>query len=117
MDYINFVDIESKKIYDLGKASEAKLYLPFLAHKYAGKPVVIFGDETHCYLEDKYLLKDYGGEYEPLSITGENINIDKLYEAEISDEEFKKVFLKMGGKIVSNLETFVDHEYPDAISK
>ena len=112
MDYINFVDIESKKIYDLGKVNEAKLYLPFLVHKYAGKPVVIFGDETHCYLEDKYLLKAYGGEYEEHSITEEeDYDIDDLFEQEMSDEEFANIFEKIGGKIIRNLEDFVDYKY------
>lgn len=117
MDYINFVDIESKKIYDLGKASEAKFYLPFLAHKYAGKPVVLYGDETHCYLEDKYLLKAYGGEYEEISFTGEDYDIDALFESEIGDEEFANIFEKIGGKIIRNLEDFVNPKYFDLREK
>lgn len=43
MDYISFVDIENKKIYDIGKRSSAKYYLPFLAYKYHEKPVVVYG--------------------------------------------------------------------------
>ena len=117
MDYINFIDIEAKKIYDLGKANEAKLYIPFLAYKYAGKPVVLYGDETHCYLEDKYLVKGYGGEYEELSITGEYYNIDSLFESEMSDEEFANIFEKIGGKIIRNLEDFVDCKYFDLKEK
>ena len=47
LEYINLVDIENKRIYNLGKITEAKYYLPYFADKFSGKPTILFGDETH----------------------------------------------------------------------
>ena len=43
MDYISFVDIENKKVYDIGKKSSAKYYLPYLAYKYQGNQLLSMG--------------------------------------------------------------------------
>ena len=114
MDYISFVDIKNKKIYDIGKRSSAKYYLPFLAYKYQGKPVVIYGDETHGYLEDKYEVKEYGGEYEEYFIENENIDGNILDDITMSIEEFKEIFEKIGGKVVTNLEDYIRYKYRPA---
>ena len=111
MDYISFVDIENKKIYDIGKRSSAKYYLPFLAYKYQGKPVVIYGDETHGYLEDKYEVKEYGGEYEECLIENENIDGNILDDITMSIEEFREIFEKIGGKALTNLEDYIRYKY------
>ena len=37
LDYISLVDIENKKMYDLGKITEAKYYLPYFADKFNGE--------------------------------------------------------------------------------
>ena len=109
MDYINFVDINNKKIYDLGKRIEAKCYLPYLANKYADKPIVLFGDETHCYLENTYERREFGGEYEECSMANENWkDFDISHpDAEMSLDNFNEVFNKIGGKIISNLQDYV----------
>ena len=111
MDYISFVDIENKKIYDIGKRSSAKYYLPFLAYKYQGKPVVVYGDETHGYLEDKYEVKEYGGEYEECLIENENIDGNILDDITMSIKEFQEIFEKIGGKVVTNLEDYIRYKY------
>ena len=75
MDYISFVDIENKRIYDLGKRCNAKYYLPFMAYSFQGKPVIIFGDETHSFLEKKYEIKEYGiyEEYQVKNVKKKNL--------------------------------------------
>ena len=111
MDYISFVDIENKKIYDIRKRSSAKYYLPFLAYKYQGKPVVIYGDETHGYLEEKYAIKEYSGEYEECLIENENIDGNILDDITMSIKEFQEIFEKIGGKVVTNLEDYIRYKY------
>ena len=111
MDYISCVDIENKKIYDIGKRSSAKYYLPFLAYKYQGKPVVIYGDETHGYLEEKYAIKEYSGEYEECLIENENIDGNILDDITMSIKEFQEIFEKIGGKVVTNLEDYIRYKY------
>ena len=111
MHYIKFVDIENKKIYDIGKRSSAKYYLPFLAYKYQGKPVVVYGDETHGYLEEKYDTKEYGGEYEEYSLGNENIDSNILDDIEMSIAEFQEIFEKIGGKVITNLEDYIRYKY------
>ena len=111
MDYISFVDIKNKRIYDIGKRSSAKYYLPFLAYKYQGKPVVVYGDETHEYLEEKYEVKEYGGEYEEYLIGNENINSNILDDITMSIKEFQEIFDKIGGKVVTNLEDYIRYKY------
>lgn len=115
MDYIKFVDIENKKIYDISKRSSAKYYLPYLAYKYQGKPVVVYGDETHGYLEDKYMTKEYGGEYEEHFIENENIDGNILDDITMSIEEFREIFEKIGGKVVTNLEDYIRYKYRPAL--
>ena len=110
-DYISFVDIENKRIYDLGKRSEAKHYLPFMAYKFQGKPIVFFGDETHCYLEDKYETEEYGGEYEDYSLGNEDWNTHLLTDIKMSKAEFNEIFEKIGGKVVTNLEDYIRYKY------
>ena len=111
MDYISFVDIENKKIYDIGKRYSAKYYLPFLAYKYHGKPVVVYGDETHGYLEEKYDTKEYGGEYEECLLGNENIDSNILDDIEMSIAEFQEIFGKIGGKVTTNLEDYIRYKY------
>ena len=84
MDYISLVDIENKKMYDLGKITEAKYYLPYFADKFNGKPIILFGDETHPQLDDEYVLKEYGGEYEECFVGNENCNDDILCDINIT---------------------------------
>ena len=103
--------VENKKIYDIGKRSSAKYYLPFLAYKYQGKPVVVYGDETHEYLEEKYEVKEYGGEYEEYLIGNENINSNILDDITMSIKEFQEIFDKIGGKVVTNLEDYIRYKY------
>ena len=109
MDYINLVDVKNKKMYDLGKRSSAKFYLPYAAYIFNGKPIVIFGDETHSFLEDKYELKQYGGEYDECSL--ENYDADILTDIEMSYAEFEEIFEKIGGKEISNLEEYIRYKY------
>lgn len=111
MEYISFVDIENKKIYDIGKRSSAKYYLPFLAYKYKGKPVVVYGDETHEYLEEKYKINKYGGEFEECLIENENIDSNILDDITMSIAEFYEIFDKIGGKVVTNLEDYIRYKY------
>ena len=114
MEYISFVDIENKKIYDIGKRSSAKYYLPFLAYKYKGKPVVVYGDETHEYLEEKYKINKYGGEFEECLIENENIDSNILEDITMSIAEFYEIFDKIGGKVVTNLEDYIRYKYRPA---
>ena len=111
MDYISFVDIKNKRVYDIGKRFSAKYYLPFLAYKYQGKQVVVYGDETHGYLEEKYDTKEYGGEYEECSLGNENIDSNILDDITMSIEEFQEIFDKIGGKVVTNLEDYIRYKY------
>lgn len=111
MDYISFVDIENKKMYFLGKPSHAKFYLPFLAYKFQGNPIVLFGDETHENLEEKYNTKNFGGEYEECLIQDEDIDTDILTDIEMSTAEFNDIFKKIGGKVVTNLENHIRYKY------
>lgn len=111
MDYISLVDIENKRMYDLGKITEAKYYLPYFADKFNGKPIVIFGDESHPQLEDKYALKKYGGEYEDYSINDENYNDDVLSDIDMSRMEFREIFEKIGGKVITNLNDYIRYKY------
>lgn len=113
MDYISLVDIENKRMYDLGKITEAKYCLPYFADKFYGKPIVLFGDETHPQLEDKYVLKEYGGEYEDCSINDENYNDDVLSDIDMCRLEFKEIFEKIGGKIITNLNDYIRYKYHD----
>lgn len=116
MDYLSFVDIENKKIYDIGKRSCAKYYLPFLAYKYKNKPIILFGDETHCYLDEKYKKKEYGGEYEEYLMENENIDCDILDNINMSIAEFEDIFDKIGGKVVTNLEDYIRYKYRPELS-
>lgn len=111
MDYISFVDIENKRIYDLGKRCIAKYYLPFMAYKFQGKPVIIFGDETHGFLEEKYEIKKYGGIYEEYHMENEDFDGNILDDIEMSKKEFNEIFEKIGGKIITNLEDYIRYKY------
>lgn len=111
MDYINFVDIENKKIYDLGKYFMAKHYLPYFAYKYNNKPIIFYGDETHNYLEDRYNLKQYGGEYEEGLIEHEDYNDEILLNIEMPLCEFNEIFDKIAGKEITNLEDYIRYKY------
>ena len=110
MDYIRFVDLENKKVYDLGKRSEAKYYLPFLAHQFQGRPVVLYGDETHCYLEDKYETEEYR-EYKECLLSCKDFGINNLNNNEMSMADFNKIFEEIGGKVVDNLEYHVQRKH------
>lgn len=110
-DYISFVDIENKKIYDIGKRNEAKYYLPYLASKFQDKPIIFFGDETHCFLEDKYEIKEYGGEYDEISWEYEDYDSDILDDINMSGKEFNEIFEKVGGKVITNLEDYIRYKY------
>lgn len=111
LDYISLVDIENKRMYDLGKITEAKYYLPYFADKFYGKPIVIFGDESHPQLEDKYELKKYGGEYEDCSISNEDCNDDILSDIDMCRLEFKEIFENIGGKVITNLNDYIRYKY------
>ena len=50
MDYISFVDIENKKIYDIGKSSSAKEEFQEIFEKIGGKVVTNLED----YIRYKY---------------------------------------------------------------
>ena len=113
LDYISLVDIENKRMYDLGKITEAKYYLHYFADKFYGKPIVIFGDEAHPQLEDKYELKKYGGEYEEYFVIDENYNDDVLSDIDICRLEFKEIFEKIGGKVITNLNDYIRYKYHD----
>lgn len=110
-DYISLVDITSKSIYDLGKATSAKHLLPYFAHIFHGQPVVIFGDETHGYLEDEYLSTRYGGEYEEVNVDYGKIDSNALDEVTMSYKEFSEIFEKIGGKVITNLEDYIRYKY------
>ena len=111
MDYISLVDIENKRIYNLGKITEAKYYLPYFADKFNGKPIILFGDETHSYLDDKYVLKEYGGEYEECFVGNENCNDDILCDINMCRLEFVDIFEKIGGKVITNLNDYIRYKY------
>lgn len=113
-DYISLVDVNNKRIYDLGKATSAKHLLPYFAHIFLGQPVVVFGDETHGYLEDKYLPTNYGGEYEEANVDYGKIDSNALDEVNMSHKEFSEIFEKIGGKVITNLEDYIRYKYtPD----
>lgn len=111
MNYYRLVDIQNKTLYDLGKASEAKFYLPFFADMYKNKEILLFGDETHGLLDDKYELKEYGGDYDEGSF--ENLSIDRnlLGDIEMSYNEFYYIFEKIGGEIITNLHSYIRFKY------
>lgn len=111
MDYISFVDVENKRIYHLGKRCDVKYYLPFMGYKFQGKPVIIFGDETHSFLEGKYVTKKYGGIYEEYKIENEDFDDSILDDVEMSKNEFNEVFEKIGGKMITNLEDYIRYKY------
>lgn len=111
LEYISLVDIENKRIYNLGKITEAKYYLPYFADKFSGKPTILFGDETHSYLDDKYVLKEYGGEYEECFVENENCNDDILFDVNMCKLEFIDIFEKIGGKVITNLNDYIRYKY------
>ena len=111
LDYISLVDIENKKMYDLGKITEAKYYLPYFADKFNGKPIILFGDETHPQLDDEYVLKEYGGEYEECFVGNENCNDDILCDINMCRLEFVDIFEKIGGKVITNLNDYIRYKY------
>lgn len=107
-DYYYFVDIEKQQIQSLGKKSEAKRYLPFLAYKYQNKPVCIYGDETHCFIEEKYV---YDLKFNEVDTILNDIDITKLKDIEISVEEFYGIIEKIGGKEINNLNDYIRYKY------
>lgn len=82
-----------------------------MAYKFQGKPVIFFGDEIHNYLEEKYEVKEYGGEYESHLIEDEDIDINILEDITMSELEFNEIFEKVGGKVITNLEDYIRYKY------
>ena len=82
-----------------------------MAYKFQGKPIILFGDETHCYLEDEYGTKEYGGEYEDYSLENEDWNNHLLSCIEMSKAEFNEIFETIGGKVVTSLEDYIRYKY------
>ena len=62
----------------------------------------------------KYEVKEYGGEYEEYFIENENIDGNILDDITMSIEEFKEIFEKIGGKVVTNLEDYIRYKYRPA---
>jgi hypothetical protein len=110
-DYINLVDIENNIVYDLGKTCEAKYYLPYLGYKFKNKPILIFGDETHGWLENKYKTIEFDGEYKQGNLQDFDMNNDILDNIEMSKEEFYEIFDKIGGEIITNLDDYIKCKY------
>lgn len=106
MDYISFVDISNKQKFDLGKRNSAKYYLPYLAYKSKDNQVLIFGDETHSFLEDQYAMG-----YEECPIEDENINNEILRGIEMSKAEFDEIFERIGGKQITGIEDYIRYKY------
>lgn len=111
-DYISLVDIENKTIYDLGKASEAKYYLPYLAFIYQDKPILIYGDETHGWCEDKYEYEEEEN-YSKKGINSFNMNRDTLDNIIMSRAEFYEIFNQIGGKEITNLNYYIRFKYTE----
>lgn len=111
MEYFSFVDIENKKVCYIGKIRLTKHYLPYLAYKFHGKPVVIFGDETYPSLEEKYELRGYGGEYDEFFIENEDYDYSILDNIEMSCAEFNEIYNKIGGRVINNIEDYIRYKY------
>lgn len=113
MNYYKIVDLNNKVLFNIGKVYEAKLYLPFFANLYNEKEVILFGDESHENLDDKYKLIEYGGEYKEGSIDDFHIDMEELDEICMSYREFYTIFEKIGGCLTSELNQYIRFKYKE----
>ncbi|MEK3955758.1 MULTISPECIES: hypothetical protein [unclassified Psychrobacillus] len=101
---IRVADISAKKVYSLGKARNAANILPLLLSQLSLKStqIVLYGDESHAFLEDKYedeqnfeqnMLDSYTDDW-----------VDWAKSNKWSLEEFNELFEVYGGNIVTPLE-------------
>lgn len=110
-EYYTFVDLQNNDVYDLGKRSEAKYYLPFLAYRFKNKPVLIFGDEACESLCDVYQTKECGGEYNECSVDDLGYKMGILDDIIMSNAEFDEIMGKIEGKEVPNLDEYIRYKY------
>ena len=80
--------------------------------------IVCIQHEIIWHIMDVYvqlvLVKEYGGEYEEYFIENENIDGNILDDVTMSIKEFREIFDKIGGKVVTNLEDYIRYKYRPA---
>lgn len=110
-NYFRIANLDDKVIYDLGKESQAKYYLPFFAKLYDGHSVVIFGDESHESISDEFEIIKYGGEYREGSYEELYIDTTELDDIVMSTREFSQIIEKIGGIIINNINDYLRYHY------
>lgn len=96
-NYYRLAVLSEQKVYNLGKSYGAKDTLPILLSTLdESQDVVLYGDESHAFLEDKYeynegfeLVSDFAKRKELLKNKGMNL------------QEFYELFEKHGGLVLS----------------
>lgn len=100
------VSIPRKKItYYLGTSSAAQQTLPLLVNEVIeDEHFVLWGDETHAWLEDEY---NYAKQYEEVDYSSYSSTLSELVKmTELSEEIFDELFEELGGETISK-ETFL----------
>lgn len=101
-NYIRVADISAKKVYSLGKAHSAASMLPLLLMQLEQTKLVLYGDESHGFLEDKYEVEENFQ-----NVTFDSYTDDQVEWVELnkwSFDEFDELFEEYGGIIVTPLE-------------
>lgn len=100
-NYYSLVKLKDKTVYSLGTKNSARQSLPLLLLELDDYcDVVLYGDETHAFLEDKY---EYNLSFEKIifdSIPSDKIELIKRIELKL--EEFDNIFEENSGEIINS---------------
>lgn len=104
-NYIRVADISAKKVYSMGKAHSAASTLPLLLKQLSSAKdtkLVLYGDESHGFLDDKY---EDSEEFEQISFDSyADDQVEWVKSNKWSFDEFDELFEEYGGNIVTPLE-------------
>lgn len=105
-EYYKLAVLPDRNSYFLGTKHAAKGALMLLLNETdVEKDVVLYGDETHAFLEERY-----EGDEEFNRVDFSDVSLDKvalLENIELSRAEFEQIFEDYGGKVVS-VKAFLD---------
>lgn len=103
-NYIRVADLSAKKVYLLGKARSAASNLPLLLMQLSTEPtkIVLYGDESHGFLEDKY--EDEENFEQILFDSHAGDSVEWVNSNKWSSDEFNELFEEYGGDIATPFE-------------
>ena len=98
-EYYSIANITNKNIYYLGTKHAAKDTLPLFVRNFDEKDtIILYGDETHSRIHDKYLFEDSFKEIDYSTYSVKCVDLIKAIG--MSRDEFTNKFNEIGGVVI-----------------